>query len=161
MPGVSELDLSDITVSEQLTKKDSEAFHAKALHIGLVFLPKDCPLNQYVCQTYKKNYLVPKAKHAEKEKQKQVKTSATKKSLLLNSGSKHELDPPVDPADPTLKPPVKKPIEKIKLHKSMLKLVPTPKVVGGPTQPASGLASRLNSGMKSVQLLTKLSAQQL
>jgi len=47
--GSSELDISDLTHTDNFTKKDSEAYHAKALHIGLMFLPKDCPLNQYVC----------------------------------------------------------------------------------------------------------------
>ena len=45
-----------------LTKKDSESYHAKALHIALLFLPQDCPLSQYVHQTYCKNYLHPKLK---------------------------------------------------------------------------------------------------
>lgn len=117
--GSEELDISDITVSEQLTKKDSEAFHAKALHIGLMFLPKDCPLNQYVCQTYKKNYLVPKLKLAEKEK---LKLKQLKKNqLLVNSGSKLSLSSQPKESD---KPSAKKPVEKIKLLKN-----PTPKIV--------------------------------
>lgn len=29
---------------KQLTKKDSEMYHAKALHISSLFLPKNCPL---------------------------------------------------------------------------------------------------------------------
>ena len=29
---------------KQLTKKDSEMYHAKALHISSLFLPKTCPL---------------------------------------------------------------------------------------------------------------------
>jgi hypothetical protein len=45
-----------------ITKKDSEAFHAKALHIAKLFLPEDCPLSQYIHQTYCKNYLSPKLK---------------------------------------------------------------------------------------------------
>lgn len=78
-----------------MTKKDSEAFHAKALHIGLMFLPKDCPLNQYVCQTYKKNYLNPKLKLAEKEKQKQCAKPVQKRNpQLANSGSKQSIGPP-------------------------------------------------------------------
>ena len=31
-----------------VTKKDSEMYHAKALHISSVFLPKDCPLVMHV-----------------------------------------------------------------------------------------------------------------
>jgi hypothetical protein len=67
------------------------------------------------------------------------------------------LNEQVDNPDPA-KPPARKTIEKIKLHKSVLKLAPTPKV-GGLTRPASGLALRLTQGMKSVQMLTKLSLQ--
>ena len=40
-----------------LTKKDSEMYHAKALHICSLFLPKECPLVQHVTQSYNKNYL--------------------------------------------------------------------------------------------------------
>ena len=42
---------------KSITKKDSEAYHAKSLHISLLFLPPDCPLAQYIRQTYVKNYL--------------------------------------------------------------------------------------------------------
>ena len=45
-----------------ITKKDSESYHAKALHLSLLFLPEDCPLTQYIQQTYTKNYLQPKLK---------------------------------------------------------------------------------------------------
>jgi len=31
-----------------LTKKDSEMYHAKALHISSLFLPKHCPLVMHV-----------------------------------------------------------------------------------------------------------------
>jgi len=44
------------------TKKDSESYHAKSLHIALLFLPNDCPLSQYIRQTYCKHYLQPKLK---------------------------------------------------------------------------------------------------
>lgn len=40
-----------------VTKKDSEAFHAKALHISTLFLPSECPLVSHVISSYKKNYL--------------------------------------------------------------------------------------------------------
>ena len=40
-----------------MSKKDSETFHAKALHICSLFLPKQCPLVQHVSQSYSKNYL--------------------------------------------------------------------------------------------------------
>lgn len=32
-------------------------YHAKALHICSLFLPKECPLVQHVTQSYNKNYL--------------------------------------------------------------------------------------------------------
>lgn len=39
------------------TKKDSEAYHAKALHISSLFLPHDCPLVTHIVNSYSKNYL--------------------------------------------------------------------------------------------------------
>jgi len=45
-----------------ISKKDSEMYHAKALHISSVFLPKDCPLVQHISQSYNKNYLKDKPK---------------------------------------------------------------------------------------------------
>jgi hypothetical protein len=32
-------------------------YHAKALHISSIFLPKPCPLVQHITQSYNKNYL--------------------------------------------------------------------------------------------------------
>ena len=32
-------------------------YHAKALHISSLFLPKECPLVQHITQSYNKNYL--------------------------------------------------------------------------------------------------------
>lgn len=43
--------------SSSTSKKDSEMYHAKALHISSLFLPKDCPLVQHISQSYQKNYL--------------------------------------------------------------------------------------------------------
>jgi hypothetical protein len=37
-------------------------YHAKALHISSLFLPKDCPLVQHISQSYNKNYLRDKPK---------------------------------------------------------------------------------------------------
>ena len=45
-----------------ISKKDSEMYHAKALHISSIFLPKDCPLVQHISQSYNKNYLKDKPK---------------------------------------------------------------------------------------------------
>ena len=47
---------------KNITKKDSEAYHAKSLHLALLFLPAECPLAQYIRQTYVKNFLQPKLK---------------------------------------------------------------------------------------------------
>jgi len=44
-------------VTSELSRKDSDAFHAKALHIALLFLPPECPLVQHIEETYKKQYL--------------------------------------------------------------------------------------------------------
>ena len=40
-----------------INKRDSEAYHAKALHLSTLFLPSDCPLVNHVVNSYKKNYL--------------------------------------------------------------------------------------------------------
>jgi hypothetical protein len=39
------------------TKKDSETFHAKALHVSSLFLPAECPLVNHIVTSYVKNYL--------------------------------------------------------------------------------------------------------
>ena len=43
--------------SQNLTIKDSEMYHAKALHICSIFLPKDTPIVQNITKSYKANYL--------------------------------------------------------------------------------------------------------
>jgi hypothetical protein len=48
------------------TKKDSEAFHAKALHISSLFLPADCPLVNHIVNSYLKNYLKDKKQNSVK-----------------------------------------------------------------------------------------------
>ena len=40
-----------------LTMKDSEMFHAKALHISSIFLPKECPIVHNMTKSYRVNYL--------------------------------------------------------------------------------------------------------
>ncbi len=52
---------SDPAKSAEL-KRDSEAWHAKALHIGSLFLPPDCPLISHVMSSYQKNYMREKPK---------------------------------------------------------------------------------------------------
>ena len=49
--------------SSTIGKKDSEMFHAKALHISSLFLPKECPLVQHIQQSYVRNYLKEKKPH--------------------------------------------------------------------------------------------------
>jgi hypothetical protein len=48
--------------SKHLTQKDSEMWHAKAIHIAAAFLPSDCPLIQHILQSYSKHHLRPKIK---------------------------------------------------------------------------------------------------
>jgi hypothetical protein len=36
--------------------KDSEAYHAKSLHVAAQFLPEECPLVGYILKSYIKNY---------------------------------------------------------------------------------------------------------
>jgi len=59
--------------STSFNKRDSEAFHAKALHISTVFLPPDCPLVQHVVNSYLKNYIKDK-------KSARLATTSNKKS---------------------------------------------------------------------------------
>ena len=42
--------------------KDSEIWHAKAIHIASYFMPNDCPLIQHITQSYAKHHLRPKIK---------------------------------------------------------------------------------------------------
>jgi hypothetical protein len=43
-----------------VTKKDSEMWHAKALHTATLFLPEECPLVNHIINSYKKHHLNPK-----------------------------------------------------------------------------------------------------
>ena len=43
-------------------KKDSEVYHAKAVHLASLFLPKECPLVQHLATSYKRNYIKDKKK---------------------------------------------------------------------------------------------------
>lgn len=47
---------------KKVTKKDSEIYHAKAVHLASTFLPKECPLVQHLATSYKRNYLKEKKK---------------------------------------------------------------------------------------------------
>lgn len=50
--------------NSNLTKKDSEVFHAKAMHIVTLFLPPDCPLVVHIANSYVKNYIKEKRSSA-------------------------------------------------------------------------------------------------
>ena len=43
-----------------VSKKDSEMWHAKALHTACLFLPEECPLVNHIINSYKKHHLNPK-----------------------------------------------------------------------------------------------------
>lgn len=47
--------------------KDSEIWHAKAIHIASYFLPNDCPLIQHITQSYNKHHLRPKIKRRQEQ----------------------------------------------------------------------------------------------
>lgn len=40
-----------------VSKKDSEMWHAKALHTACQFLPEECPLVTHIINSYKKHHL--------------------------------------------------------------------------------------------------------
>ena len=56
-----------------VTKKDSEMWHAKALHTACTFLPEDCPLVNHIINSYKKHHLTPKIELLEKMKLEECK----------------------------------------------------------------------------------------
>ena len=49
-----------------VTKKDSEMWHAKSLHAACLFLPEDCPLVTHIINSYKKHHLTPKLEKIKK-----------------------------------------------------------------------------------------------
>jgi hypothetical protein len=61
--------------------RNSEAWHAKAVHLSNVFLPRNCPLLTHIKQSYVKNYIKDKllalkerkAQEAKKEEHSQFK----------------------------------------------------------------------------------------
>ena len=60
--------LQDARDDEIWSKKDPETFHAKALHLALLFLPEQCPLAQHIEETYYHSYLKSKLKKASRAK---------------------------------------------------------------------------------------------
>jgi len=45
---------------QQYTIKDSELWHAKAIHLASFFLPNECPLTNHISTSYTKHHLRPK-----------------------------------------------------------------------------------------------------
>lgn len=58
----TELRFLSVLSPGKFTIKDSEVWHAKAIHIASYFLPNDCPLIQHITQSYSRHHLRPKIK---------------------------------------------------------------------------------------------------
>lgn len=58
----TELRFLSVIQASKFTIKDSELWHAKAIHIASYFLPSDCPLIQHITQSYSRHHLRPKIK---------------------------------------------------------------------------------------------------
>ena len=58
----TELRFLAVMEHDDFSMKDSEVWHAKAIHIASTFLPNDCPLTQHIQQSYGKHHLKPKLK---------------------------------------------------------------------------------------------------
>jgi hypothetical protein len=56
----TELRFLGMKENSRFTKKDSEMWHAKSLHVACLFLPEDCPLVNHIINSYKKHHLTPK-----------------------------------------------------------------------------------------------------
>jgi hypothetical protein len=52
---------------DRFSMKDSEIWHAKAIHIASQFLPNDCPLIVHITQSYAKHHLRPKIKKRQEQ----------------------------------------------------------------------------------------------
>jgi hypothetical protein len=59
--------LSSKEAETGVSKKDSEMWQAKSLHIAGFFLPEDCPLVTHIINNYKKNHMLPKIEQRKKE----------------------------------------------------------------------------------------------
>ena len=68
-------------------KKDSEMWHAKALHTSSTFLPSDCPLVSHVMGSYIKHHLKPKLE----EKKLMTEKLQEKIEKSLNKAKEEEL----------------------------------------------------------------------
>jgi len=52
--------LSQRETETKVSRKDSEIWHAKSLHVAALFLPDECPLVNHVINSYKKHHMMPK-----------------------------------------------------------------------------------------------------
>ena len=73
--------------NNKFVQKDSEMWHAKALHTSTIFLPADCPLVSHVMSSYVKHHLAPKIER--KIKQENLNSFSTN---LLSKGSNYSLN---------------------------------------------------------------------
>jgi hypothetical protein len=90
--------LMNKTVDKQHPRKDSEMWHAKALHTSSVFLPSDCPLVSHVTSSYIKHHLTPKLEDR-KVAHAQLITNI---SRVQNTVAKQVTVSPVEEADATV-----------------------------------------------------------
>jgi hypothetical protein len=58
----TELRFLSVLTPTRCTLKDSEVWHAKAIHVASYFLPSDCPLIQHITHSYSRHHLRPKIK---------------------------------------------------------------------------------------------------
>jgi hypothetical protein len=58
----TELRFLSVLKPSQFTLKDSEVWHAKAIHLASYLLPNECPLTQHITQSYSRHHLRPKIK---------------------------------------------------------------------------------------------------
>ena len=71
-------------------KKESEMWHAKAMHIAATFLPKQCPLVIHVISSYTKHHLKPKLETRSLQKISNETPASTQPSLNNNFNSNQQ-----------------------------------------------------------------------
>jgi len=72
--------LSQKEAETGVSKKDSEMWQAKSLHVAATFLPEDCPLVTHIINNYKKNHMNPKLEQRKKELAENPGNNSTKTS---------------------------------------------------------------------------------
>jgi hypothetical protein len=68
------------SITSDFRKKDSEMWHAKAMHITCTFLPTECPLVVHIISSYIKHHL--KQKTDTREKELKIMEEARKKKKI-------------------------------------------------------------------------------